>query len=101
MPRAKDEIITFKADASLLEAMRGVENRSEFIRGAIMAALDSTCPLCMGTGALTPNQKKHWGTFAADHALEECGECHELHLVCTHAPQMQTGGRRRQARSRA
>ncbi|MBU0640189.1 MAG: ribbon-helix-helix domain-containing protein [Planctomycetes bacterium] len=81
--RQKQEIVTFKANASLLEAMRGVPNRSEFIRAAVVAALDGVCPLCKGTGILTPNQKTHWETFAKDHAVSECNDCHELHLVCS------------------
>ncbi len=79
----KEQVITFKADSSLLEAMRGVPNRSAFIRAACLAALDSTCPLCGGTGILSPNQKLHWETLARDHSVEECEECHELRLVCS------------------
>jgi hypothetical protein len=83
MPRPrKHDIITFKADDSLLEAMRGIPNRSEFIRAAILAALDSACPLCKGTGILTPDQRKHWERFAANHLLRECDDCHAVHLVC-------------------
>jgi hypothetical protein len=78
----KCEIITFKVDEPLREAMTGIENRSEFIRAAILAALDSVCPLCKGTGILTPDQRKHWQTFAKNHALEECEDCHAVHLVC-------------------
>lgn len=80
--KKKSEIITFKADASLMEALQGVENRSSFIRAAILAALDSTCPLCKGSGILTPNQRKHWQEFSSTHSLRECNECNELHLVC-------------------
>jgi hypothetical protein len=80
--RAKDEIITFKVDASLWNLMRGIENRSEFIRGAILTALGSVCPLCRGTGVLTPKQKEHWDAFAEAHPIRECDDCHEFHLVC-------------------
>ena len=59
----KQEIITFKVDEALRRAMQGVQNRSEFIRAAILAALDSVCPLCKGSGILTPDQRKHWETF--------------------------------------
>ena len=79
---SKADVITFKVDDSLLHAMGGVPNRSEFIRAAVLAALDSTCPVCKGTGILTPNQKRHWSAFAADHAVEECRECHEFRVVC-------------------
>jgi hypothetical protein len=80
--KKKAEVLTFKADASLLEAMKGIPNRSEFIRNAILAALDGACPLCNATGTLTPNQKKHWDAFARDHSVEKCAECNELILVC-------------------
>ncbi len=81
--KQKEIVVTFKADASLLDALKSVPNRSEFIRAAILAALDSYCPLCGGTGVLTPNQKKHWGQFAEHHPLHECDECHEVHLICS------------------
>nr|MBN2277838.1 CopG family transcriptional regulator [candidate division Zixibacteria bacterium] len=83
MNKNKTEIVTFKADKSLLEAMKGIPNRSEFIRTAVLNALESACPLCRGTGIMTPAQKEHWELFAKDHAVEECRDCHELHLVCS------------------
>ena len=83
MPRSKTEVVSFKADATLLDAMRGVANRSEFIRTAILAALDSTCPLCSGSGTLTPNQMRHWNDLATDHSVEECEDCREVRLVCS------------------
>jgi hypothetical protein len=80
--KKKQEIVTFKVDEPLWDAMRGISNRSEFIRSAILSALDSVCPLCKGSGILTPDQHKHWETFAKNHALEECDDCHAVHLVC-------------------
>ena len=79
----KEAVVTFKADSSLLQALKNVPNRSEFIRTAILSALNSYCPLCQGTGVLTPNQKQHWDQFAAGHPLRECHACHEVHLVCS------------------
>lgn len=90
----KQNIVTFKADAALIEAMRGVPNRSAFIRAAVLAALDSSCPLCIGTGILTPNQKKHWLEFTQDHHVRECADCHELHLVCRQRPRKRKAPRR-------
>ena len=86
MSRKKTEIVTFKADGALLEALESVANRSEFIRSALMSALDGTCPLCGGAGRLTAAQKTHWNALAADHPLAKCRQCHEVHLVCTHRP---------------
>ena len=82
MKNIKEKIITFKADTALLEAMKGVTNRSEFIRNAILASLDSACPLCRGTGILSPQQKMHFDRFMTDHSLEQCEECNELYFSC-------------------
>ena len=80
--RPKHDVITFKVDPSLRAALAGIANRSEFIRGAILAALDSVCPLCKGSGMLTPDQKRHWRSFARDHSLRECADCRATYLVC-------------------
>lgn len=80
----KPKIVTFKADEALLEALQGIDNRSDFIRSAVLAALENICPLCRGRGILTTNQKEHWRNFKADHGIEECDDCHEFHLVCKH-----------------
>ena len=86
MSNPKQAIVTFKVDASLMEALRAVPNRSSFIRSAVLAALDNVCPLCQGSGILNPEQRRHWEALADDHSVEECQECHEWHLVCAHEP---------------
>ncbi len=83
MHKNKPGIITFKVDQTLADAMKGIDNRSEFIRSAILAALDNTCPLCKGTGVLNPKQKEHWEEFARNHSVRECEDCQELHLTCS------------------
>ena len=84
MAGRKEQVITVKVDRSLMAAMQGVPNRSRFIRDAILAALDNVCPLCTGTGKLTPGQREHWEAFAASHSVEQCPDCHEMHLICSH-----------------
>jgi len=81
MPR-EYEVITFKADRELLSAMEGIANRSAFIRQAILSAFESICPLCNGTGVLTPSQQSHWSEFTEHHHVEKCNSCSEMHLVC-------------------
>ena len=80
--KTKSGVITFKADASLVEAIRALPNRSAFIRDAILAALENACPLCAGTGVLSADQMRHWEEFAADHSVAQCGKCREFRLVC-------------------
>jgi len=78
----KQEIVTFKVDQPLWEALRDMPNRSEFIRQAIQNAMDGTCPLCQGTGTLSPKQREHWRRFSRNHRVEKCDDCHAIHLVC-------------------
>ncbi|PIQ81884.1 MAG: hypothetical protein COV76_06415 [Candidatus Omnitrophica bacterium CG11_big_fil_rev_8_21_14_0_20_64_10] len=83
MPKSqKQEVVTFKVDAALLEQMRGIENRSVFIRQAILSALQNSCPLCKGTGTLSPQKREHWEEFSRSHRLKECRDCHEVTIVC-------------------
>ncbi len=78
----KADVITFKVDPSLAELIDQLPNRSEFIRKAVLAALENTCPLCQGSGVLTPEQRKHWGRFTERHTVERCDDCHAVHLKC-------------------
>lgn len=78
----KSDLITFKVDPSLAEAIERLPNRSEFIRKAILAALTNTCPLCQGTGVLTPEQREHWEGFTRSHKVERCDDCQAVHLQC-------------------
>lgn len=79
MPESNDlEVVTFKVEKSLKQMLAGVSNRSEFIRNAVLAALDSACPFCKGTGVLNGHRKKHWEALVASHDLTECEECHEM-----------------------
>ena len=82
MSATKQEIITFKADRELAKAIRRMPNRSAFIRHAVLAAIDNSCPVCQGTGILTPEQKRHWEAFSRSHHVAECDECHAVHVVC-------------------
>jgi len=74
--------VTFKADRSLLGALRSLPNRSRFIRDAVQAALDGVCPMCSGTGFLSAAQRIHWRDFSQTHPIEECSKCHQAKLSC-------------------
>ena len=80
--KKKQGIVTFKVDEEFLQSIREIPNRSEFIRAAVISALESVCPLCNGTGILTKNQKRHWDDFAEDHSVEKCSDCHEKIIIC-------------------
>jgi len=83
----RQEIITFKVDAFLLDSLKDMPNRSEFIRSALLTALGSACPLCGGAGVLNAHQKAHWEEFRKSHSVQRCGKCQQLRLVCTSGPE--------------
>ncbi len=77
------EVLTFKVDKSLMSLLKGIPNRSNFIRTAILASLQNLCPLCQGTGVLNPKGKEHWDEFAHKHKLAECDDCcDEVKIEC-------------------
>lgn len=78
----KSDIVTFKVDEQLMELLRHIPNRSNFIRSAVLRALENVCPLCQGAGVLSTSQLKHWEDFSRHHELRECPTCEEFHLVC-------------------
>ncbi|MBN1404348.1 MAG: hypothetical protein JW942_07800 [Opitutales bacterium] len=47
--------------------------------------MESTCPLCQGSGIITPQQKEHWDEFMKHHHLERCENCDAVHIVCNEA----------------
>ncbi|HNW91383.1 MAG TPA: CopG family transcriptional regulator [bacterium] len=93
MPR-KDTVLTFKTDPALATALRALPNRSDFIRAAVLAALDNACPLCGGSGLLSPKQKEHWEQLRASHRITKCGDCDELVMVCDRHDRRHPRGRR-------
>jgi len=78
----KSDTVTFKVDGELLEILQSMPNRSEFIRNAILTSLKQTCPLCSGTGVLTPSQAKSWKKLSKTHKIGRCKICNETHLIC-------------------
>jgi len=83
----KESVVSFKADQSLAKLLQAMPNRSEFIRRALLQAMDSTCPLCQGSGIMTPSQRQHWEVFTKEHHIGICAEgCGETILFCDHGP---------------
>ena len=85
MNNQKQEIITFKVDKKFADIIKQLPNRSDFIRKAIMAAMENTCPFCRGTGIITAQQKPHWEEFLKHHTVKKCDECEAVLLKCKNA----------------
>ncbi len=86
----EQQVISFKVDKALWNALEGIPNRSEFIRNAILLALSNVCPLCGGTGLLNPEQKKHIEEFLKTHEIVICKKCNHRHLNCSYTEKQNT-----------
>ena len=82
MKTIKERVFTFKTDDQLAELLDHMPNRSEFIRKALLTAMDRHCPLCHGSGILTVEQQNHLERFLATHPLEKCTSCNAIHFTC-------------------
>ncbi len=82
MKKTQERTFTFKVGEELAGQLDRIANKSEFIRKAILAALEQDCPLCHGAGLLTPEQRRHWQHFLSLHTLARCDECNAVHFVC-------------------
>jgi hypothetical protein len=82
MKISKERVFTFKTDEKLAELLDHMPNRSEFIRKALLTAMDRHCPLCHGSGILTQEQQNHLEQFLATHPLEKCACCNAFHFTC-------------------
>ncbi|MBI9106248.1 MAG: CopG family transcriptional regulator [Spirochaetales bacterium] len=78
----KEQVITFKVDRDLQEALSLIPNKSEFIRNSILESLGNKCPLCSGSGILSEAQKLHLEKFMKHHHVEKCTECDQIHIRC-------------------
>ena len=78
----KNAVITFKAEDELLSALEKLPNKSQFIRSAVLNALEETCPLCGGAGFLNERQFRHWKSFEREHRIYRCGRCDGLEIKC-------------------
>ena len=79
MPRsrtAKSELVAVKIDAETAALLDALPNKSEFVRSAIRARLEETCPLCVGTGV---RPKAHVERPGGRHLhvlpRARCGDC--------------------------
>ena len=78
----KEQVITFKVDKELQEALNLIPNKSEFIRNSILESLGNKCPICGGSGILSESQKNHLDEFLEHHSIEKCSRCDEVHIRC-------------------
>ena len=79
MPRgrtAKTNHVAVKVDAETAALLDGLPNKSEFVRAALRARLEETCPLCAGSGVRPRVHVERPGGRHL-HALPRarCGDC--------------------------
>jgi len=65
--RTKPKQVSFAVDEELAEFLVQLPNRSDFIRGAVLAALRMRCPLCRGSGLVGIGIGEHYVAVLSCH----------------------------------
>jgi hypothetical protein len=73
--KKKSQIVAFKVEDELAEFLDKLPNKSEFIRRAILAQFNMTCPLCTGSGVVTCGIHNHFSDVIGHHSARPCEKC--------------------------
>jgi hypothetical protein len=77
----KKKVVAFKVEEELAELLNKLENKSAFIRKAIVAQLGVACPLCQGKGVVPRGVHDHFVPLLKQFDAKDCEGCgHTLHL---------------------
>jgi len=72
---AKTEIVAFKVEEDLALFLNKLQNKSAFIRKAIIAQLGMACPLCQGSGTVPRGLHIHYAPVIAKNNIRKCDTC--------------------------
>jgi hypothetical protein len=71
----KKQIVAFKVEDELARFLDALPNKSEFIRRAILAQFNMTCPLCSGTGVVEKGIHDHFQGVIESNLTRPCEKC--------------------------
>ena len=65
-----NELLSFKVSKDVAVLLKGIKNRSEFIRNAIETALENICPWCKGSGSSHSRNKNGIGKIFLPESID-------------------------------
>ncbi|HZZ82252.1 MAG TPA: hypothetical protein VFE62_27385 [Gemmataceae bacterium] len=71
----KTAVVAFKVEAELADFLNQLPNKSEFIRKAIAAQMNTACPLCNGSGQVSRWAHDHYAPLIATWSQHNCDGC--------------------------
>lgn len=71
----KTKIVAFKVEEDLAEFLDKLNNKSDFIRKAILAQFSMACPLCAGSGVVARGIHDHYKPVIAEQNHHPCSRC--------------------------
>jgi hypothetical protein len=71
----KTQIVAFKVEEDLANFLNKLQNKSAFIRKAIIAQLGMACPLCEGTGTVARGLHQHYTPILQKYNMRKCDKC--------------------------
>ena len=71
----KTEVVAFKVEEELADFLNKLPNKSEFIRKAIAAQMNMSCPMCGGAGQVTRWTHDHYAQLLDRLHRQNCDAC--------------------------
>lgn len=71
----KTKIVAFKVEEDLAEFLDKLNNKSDFIRKAILAQFSMACPLCTGSGVVPRGIHDHYKPVILQQNQHACSRC--------------------------
>lgn len=71
----KTAVVAFKVEKDLADILNELPNKSAFIRKAIVAQLEMTCPMCRGGGVLPKWLHDHYAEIMEKMSDRDCEGC--------------------------
>jgi hypothetical protein len=71
----KQLAVSFKVEPELASMLNGLQNKSDFIRKAIMDQFAIACPLCAGRGFVLKAIRDHFAPLIEAYLARACAHC--------------------------
>jgi hypothetical protein len=77
----KTQIVAFKVEEDLADFLNKLQNKSAFIRKAIIAQLGMACPLCNGSGTVPRGLHEHYAPILTRNNTRKCDKCGQRETI--------------------
>jgi hypothetical protein len=73
--RGSSRVFAFRADPEMVKLLSAMPNASDFIRKAISRSIEEPCPVCVGSGLVSPGFRDQLERLGGHFLLRRCSCC--------------------------